>query len=60
MKGVIIGYDKISPAVLANIIERAITGALCDWRDFDDDSFELIVMYVDDMAELEHILARYV
>lgn len=60
MKTVIIDYAKISPAVLATIVERAFSSALCDWTDIDDDYCEFRVWGVNDLAMLEDILAEYV
>ena len=58
---VIIEYATISPAVLANKIEKAFT-CLCNWRDIDEDYFEFTVIGVCacDMDELEDVLAEYV
>ena len=58
---VIIEYAVISPAVLANKIEKAFT-CLCNWRDIDEDYFEFTVIGVCacDMDELEDVLAEYV
>ena len=58
---VIIEYAVISPAVLANKIEKAFT-CLCNWRDIDEDYFEFTVIGVCacDMDELEGVLAEYV
>ena len=61
MKTVIIEYATISPAILANKIEKAFT-CLCSWRDIDEDHYELTVIGVCacDMDELEDVLAEYV
>lgn len=61
MKTVIIEYAKVSPAVLATIVEKAFA-CLCDWHDIDEDFFEFIVIGVPGylMAELEDTLAEYV
>ena len=58
---VIIEYAVISPAVLANKIEKAFA-CLCNWRDIDEDYFEFTVIGVCacDMDELEGVLAEYV
>ena len=58
---VIIEYAVISPAVLANKIEKAFT-CLCNWRDINEDYFEFTVIGVCacDMDELENVLAEYV
>ena len=58
---VIIEYAVISPAVLANKIEKAFS-CLCNWRDIDEDYFEFTVIGVCacDMDELEDVLAEYV
>ena len=61
MKTGIIEYAVISPAVLANNIEKAFA-CLCNWRDIDEDYFEFTVIGVCawDMDELEYVLAEYV
>lgn len=61
MKTVIIEYATISPAVLANRIEKAFPGCMCNWKDIDEDYFEFTVMFFSgDLAELEDVLAEYV
>ena len=52
-KTVIIEYVTISPAILANKIEKAFT-CLCSWRDIDEDHYELTVIGICacDMNEL--------
>ena len=59
MKTVIIEYAVISPAVLANKVEKAFS-CLCNWRDIDEDYFEFTVIGACDMNELEDVLAEYV
>ena len=59
MKTVIISYERISPAVLANRIERGFE-CLCSWRDIDEDFFEFSVWYCKDLDMLEDVLAEYV
>lgn len=59
MKTVIIEYATISPAVLANRIEKAF-GCLTKWRDIDEDYFEFSVFGCTDLAMLEDVLAEYV
>ena len=58
---VIIEYATISPAVLANKIEKAFA-CLCNWKDIDEDYYEFTVIGVCacDMDELEDVLAEYV
>ena len=58
---VIIEYATISPAVLANKVEKAFA-CLCNWKDIDEDYFEFTVIGVCacDMDELEEVLAEYV
>ena len=58
---VIIEYAVISPAVLANKVEKAFS-CLCNWKDIDEDYFEFTVIGVCacDMDELEDVLAEYV
>lgn len=58
MKTVIIDYAKISPAVLATMVERAF-GCLCSWTDIDEDFFEFRVFYCTELDELEDLLAEY-
>jgi hypothetical protein len=60
MKTVIIDYEKISPAVLASIVERKYADALCNWSDINEDSFEFRVYGVADIKGLEDVLAKYV
>lgn len=45
MKTVIIEYAVISPAVLANKVEKAFS-CLCNWKDIDEDYFEFTVIGV--------------
>ena len=59
MKTVIISYERISPVVLANRIERGFE-CLCVWRDINEDFFELSVFYCEDLDMLEDVLAEYV
>lgn len=59
MKTVIIEYAVISPAVLANKIEKAFS-CLCNWKDIDEDYFEFSVYGCTDLSELEDVLAEYV
>lgn len=61
MKTVQIEYATISPAVLANKVEKGFT-CLCYWKDIDEDFYEFTVIGVCacDMAELEDVLAEYV
>ena len=61
MKTVIIEYAVISPAVLANKVEKAFS-CLCNWEDIDEDYYEFTVIGVCDcdMDELEDVLAEYV
>ena len=61
MKTVIIEYAVISPAVLANKVEKAFS-FLCNWKDIDENYFEFTVIGVRacDMDELEDVLAEYV
>lgn len=59
MKTVIIAYERISPAVLANRIEKAFD-CLCNWHDIDEDFFEFSVFYCKDLEMLEDVLAEYV
>jgi hypothetical protein len=58
MKTVIIDYATISPAVLANIVEKAFD-CFCNWSDIDEDFFKFSVYDCSDLAGLEKILARY-
>jgi len=60
MKTVIIGYEKISPAVLESIILKAYPMCLCNWHEIDEDYFEFTVYYCPDLAMLEDLLAMYV
>lgn len=61
MKTVIIEYAKISPAVLADKIERAFS-CLCKWKDIDEDYYEFTVIGICayNMDEFEDMLAEYV
>ena len=61
MKTVIIEYAVISPAALANKIEKAFA-CLCNSKDIDEDYYEFTVIgvYACDMDELEDVLAEYV
>lgn len=59
MKTVIIEYARISPSVLANIIEKAFN-CLTVWKDLNEDYFEFSVYGCTDLAELEDTLAEYV
>ena len=59
MKTVIIEYATISPAVLANRIEKAFN-CLTNWIDIDEDYFEFSVYGCTNLAELEDVLAEYV
>ena len=61
MKTVIIEHAVISPAVLANQIEKAFA-CLRNWKDIDEDYIEFTVIRVCacDMDELEDALAEYV
>ena len=56
-----IEYATISPAVLANKVEKSFS-CLCNLRDIDEDYFEFRVIGVCacDMDELEDALAEYV
>lgn len=60
MKTVIIEYEKISPVVLINKIEKAFPGAIARFTDIDEDYFELSVFGCTDLEMLEDILAEYV
>lgn len=62
IKTVIIEYAVISPAVLANKVEKAFSCCLCSWKDIDEDYFEFTVIGVCacDMDELEDALAECV
>lgn len=59
MKTVIISYEKISPVVLANRLEKAFD-CLCSWKDINEDFFEFSVYYCKDLEMLEDVLAEYV
>jgi len=59
MKTVLIKYERISPAVLANRIERDFA-CMTIYREVDDDTFELSVFGCTDLAMLENLLAEYV
>lgn len=59
MLTVLIRYEAISPAVLANRIERSYAGSLCVWVDVDDDYCEFTVFCFDDFEGLEDVLAEY-
>lgn len=59
MKTVIIEYERISPAVLVMKVEKAFPGAMCRWKDVDEDFFEFTVFGVADLAMLEDVLAEY-
>lgn len=59
MKTVIIEYAVISPAVLANRVERAFN-CLTSWRDSNEDFFEFSVFDCSDLGMLEDVLAEYV
>ena len=58
---VIIEYATISPAILANKVEKAFT-CLCYCYGIDKDYYEFTVIGVCacDMDELEDVLAEYV
>lgn len=60
MKTVIIDYEKVSPAVLATIIERRFAHSLCNWSDINENSFEFRVYGVADIRDLEDVFAKYV
>lgn len=59
MKTYIIDYATTSPAVLANIVEKALN-CLCSWTDIDEDFFEFRVYDCSNLVKLEKILAKYV
>ena len=59
MKNVIIRYEAISPAVLANIVEKSLN-CVCNWVDIDEDCFEFQILFCDNLAEAERLLAPYV
>lgn len=59
MKTVIIDYSVIFPAVLANIVESAVKGCVCRWKDVNEDFFEFSVFFCHDLEELEDVLAEY-
>lgn len=59
MKVVILDYALISPAVLAQRVEKAFN-CLCSWSDIDEDFFEFRVYGCSDLASLEDVLAEYV
>ena len=60
MKTFVIEYAKISPAVLAAILENKFT-CLCSWRDINEDSFEFTVTLASEnnIAELENFISKY-
>lgn len=59
MLTVIIDYTVISPAVLATIVERAVS-CLCNWKDIDEDYFEFTIFCCEDLVKAQGILAQYV
>ena len=59
MKTVIIEYATISPAVLANRIEKAFN-CFTMFKNINDDYFEFYVIGCTNLAELEDVLAEYV
>jgi len=60
MKTVQIEYAVISPDVLIMIIEKAFPGALCIWKDINEDYFEFTVFGEVNLTKLEDALAEYV
>ena len=60
MKTFVIEYAKISPAVLAAILENKFT-SFCSWRDINEDSFEFTVTLASEskIAELENFISKY-
>lgn len=59
MKTVLISYATISPAVLANMVERAFA-CMTRYREVDEDTYEFSVFGCTDLAMLEDVLAEYV
>ena len=59
MKTVVIEYAKISPAVLASMIESTFK-CIATWRDVNEDYFEFSIYGCTELAELEDVLAEYV
>lgn len=59
MKTVQIEYETISPAVLETIIVKAFPGAMCYWRDINEDYFEFTVYGILDLAMLEDVIAEF-
>ena len=59
MKTVLIKYETISPTVLANTIERTFA-CVTNYKEIDEDAYELSVFGCTDIATLEDLLAEYV
>ena len=59
MKTFVIEYARISPAVLATIVENTFD-CFCDWHDVNEDFFEFVVLWIsaDKVAELEDFLSN--
>ena len=60
MKTIIVSYEAISPAVLAQKVEYWFPGCVCRWKDIDEDFFEFSVFFVKDLDAVEDLLAEYV
>lgn len=60
MKTILVDFESISPTDLEGIVLRAFPQAECRWRQFDQDSYEMSVYWVRDLAMLEDVLAEWV
>ena len=60
MKYYLIDYAAISPDTMCDAIDYAFPGASASWRDVDADCFELCVIGVLGLDELDDVVAPYI
>jgi len=62
----IISYEKVSPALLATLIEKAVPNAIPMYTEINEDSFEMYINWWDEnqvtyheLSEIDKIVASY-
>ena len=60
MKHYLIDYAAISPDTMCDALEYAFPTASVSWRDADADCFEVCVIGVLDLDELDDVVAPYI